>query len=213
MKKIVLLFLISFGSFAQENHAPLPPIPLEATFGHARLNFQAVLTRPISKNGKLGFFNLSTAAADYANTPTETEMVVINNLTYTLAGNFKAAAGAQWNNKFGLVPQIGMQYFKANRTWLLVLNPSITLQPVKNFETLGLVEYKPALSKSIQLYTRAQVLYIQNLQDGQHGRSAIILRAGLSFSKFTLGLGANFDYYGPKKMEKDNVGLFARLNL
>ena len=205
--------ILANAAFAQDNHAPLAPIPVEATFGTNRLQFQAVINRPISANGKLSFFNLSTGAVDYNNTPSETEMVVVNNLTYTLFGNVKLTGGAEWHFKLGLVPQVGLQYFKANRTWLVMLNPSINMQPVKNIETIGILEFKPAISAATQLYTRAQILHVQGLQDGLHARSALMLRAGITKGKFTAGLGANFDYYGPMKFEKDNVGLFTRLTL
>ena len=82
----ILLLFCSVVVFGQD-HAPAmpaPPIPVEATFGTNRLQFQAVINRPISANGKLSYFNLSTGAVDYNNTPSETEMVVVNNLTYTL---------------------------------------------------------------------------------------------------------------------------------
>lgn len=205
--------LFASATFAQDNHAPLPPIPVEATFGNNRVQFIGVINRPISADGKLGYFNLSTGAADYSNTPSETELVVVNNLTYKLIGNIKLTGGAIWNYKLGLVPQVGLQYFKANRTWLIMLNPSINMQPVKAVETIGILEFKPALSPKSQLYTRAQILYSQGLQDGLHARSALMLRAGVTLNKFTVGLGANFDYYGPMKMEKDNIGLFTRLTL
>ena len=201
------------AAFAQDNHAPLPPLPVEATFGNNRLHFQAVINRPVSANGKLSFFNLSTGAVDYSNTASETEIVVVNNLTYSLFGNIKLTGGAELHYKLGLVPQLGLQYFKANRTWLVLVNPSINMQPSKSTATIGIVEYKPALSQKTQLYTRAQVLYIQSLEDGKHARSAFMLRAGITKGKFTVGLGVNFDYYGPMKMEKDNVGLFTRLAL
>jgi hypothetical protein len=186
---------------------------VEATFGNNRLHFQAVINRPVSANGKLSFFNLSTGAVDYSNTASETEMVVVNNLTYSLFGNIKLTGGAEWHYKLGLVPQVGLQYFKANRTWLVLVNPSINLQPSRSSATIAIVEYKPSISPKVQLYSRAQVLYIQSLQDGKHARSALMLRAGVTKGKFTVGLGANFDYYGPTKMEKDNVGLFTRLAL
>lgn len=205
--------LFASAAFAQDNHAPLPPLPVEATFGNNRLHFQAVINRPVSANGKLSFFNLSTGAVDYSNTASETEMVVVNNLTYSLFGNVKLTGGAEWHYKLGLVPQVGLQYFKANRTWLVLVNPSINLQPSRSSATIAIVEYKPSISAKVQLYTRAQVLYIQNLQDGKHARSALMLRAGITQGKFTVGLGANFDYYGPMKMEKDNIGLFTRLAL
>jgi hypothetical protein len=196
-----------------QDHAPLPPLPVEAVFGNNRLQFQAVINRPISADGKLSFFNLSTGMVDYKNTASETEMVVVNNLTYSLFGNIKLTGGAEWHYKLGLIPQLGLQYFKANRTWLVLLNPSLNMRPSKSLGTIGLVEYKPMLSKKTQLYTRAQILHIQNLQEGIHARSALMLRAGITQGKFTVGLGANFDYYGPLKMEKDNVGLFTRLSL
>ena len=111
------------------------------------------------------------------------------------------------------MPQVGLQYFKANRTWLFLLNPSINFQPSRSLSTIGIMEFKPAISKTITFYSRAQVLYIQNLSESIHARSALMFRSGLTFSKFTIGLGTNLDYYGPMKMEKDNVGLFARINL
>ena len=209
----VYALLLAQATYAQDNHAPLPPIPVEAMFGNKRVQFIGVLNRPVSANGRLGYFNLSTGMVDYSNTSAETELVIVNNLTYTLFKNIRATAGAEWHYKLGLVPQIGLQYFKANRTWLFLLNPSVNFQPSRSLSTIGIVEFKPTISKAISFYSRTQVLYVQNLSEGIHARSALMLRAGLTFSKFTVGLGTNFDYYGPIKMRKDNVGLFTRLTL
>ena len=205
--------LLTTATYAQDNHAPLPPIPLEAMFGNNRLQFIGILNRPVTADGKLSYFNLSTGMVDYSNTADQTELVIVNNLTYSLFKNIRATAGAEWHYKLGLVPQVGLQYFKANRTWLFLLNPSFNFQPSRSLSTIGIVEFKPAISKAISFYSRTQVLYIQNLSESVHARSVLMLRAGLSFSKFTVGLGTNFDYYGPNKMRKDNVGLFTRLNL
>jgi hypothetical protein len=211
----VFLFtlLLAPATYAQDNHAPLPPIPVETMFGNNRIQFIGILNRPVTTDSKLSYFNLSTGMVDYSNTVDQTELVIVNNLTYTLFKNIRATAGAEWHYKLGLVPQVGLQYFKANRTWLFLLNPSFNFQPSRSLSTIGIVEFKPPISKAISFYSRTQVLYIHNLSEGVHARSVLMLRAGLSFSKFTVGLGTNFDYYGPKKMGKDNVGLFARLNL
>ena len=210
----ILLFcsIVVFG----QDHAPAmpaPPIPVEATFGNNRVQFIGVLNRPVSADGKLSYFNLSTGMVDYSNTASETELVIVNNLTYALFGNIRATAGAEWHYKLGLVPQVGLQYFKANRTWLFLLNPNINLQPSKAISTIGIVEFKPAISKDLAFYSKAQILHVASLSEGTHARSALMLRAGITKGKFTVGLGANFDYYGPLKIEKDNVGLFTRLAL
>ena len=205
--------LFASATFAQDNHAPLPPIPVEATFGHNRIQFIGVINRPVSADGKLSYFNLSTGMVDYKNTASETELVIVNNLTYSLFGNIRATAGAEWHYKLGLVPQVGLQYFKANRTWLFLLNPNMNVQPSRAISTIGIVEFKPAISKDLSFYSKAQILHVASLSEGTHARSALMLRAGITKGKFTVGLGANFDYYGPMKMEKDNVGLFTRLAL
>jgi len=220
-KRVHLFFLLcsllfANAAFAQDNHAPTmpaPPIPVEATFGNNRVQFIGVLNRPVSADGKLSYFNLSMGMVDYKNTASETEMVIVNNLTYSLFGNIRATAGAEWHYKLGLVPQVGLQYFKANRTWLFLLNPNLNLQPSKAISTIGIVEFKPAISKALSFYSKAQVLHVASLSEGTHARSALMLRAGITKGKFTTGLGANFDYYGPKKIEKNNVGLFTRLAL
>jgi hypothetical protein len=205
--------LFAKPAFGQENHAPVPPIPVEATFGNNRVQFIGVLNRPVSADGKLSYFNLSMGMVDYKNTASETEMVIVNNLTYALFGNIRATAGAEWHYKLGLVPQVGLQYFKANRTWLFLLNPNINFQPTRSISTIGIVEFKPAISKDLSFYSKAQILQVASLSEGIHARSALMLRAGITKDKFTVGLGANFDYYGPKKIEKNNVGLFTRLAL
>jgi hypothetical protein len=208
--------LTANAAFAQDNHAPAmpaPPIPVEATFGNNRVQFIGVLNRPVSANGKLSYFNLSMGMVDYSNTASETEIVIVNNLTYSLFGDIRATAGAEIHYKLGLVPQVGLQYFKANRTWLFLLNPNINFQPSRNFSTIGIVEFKPAISKDLSFYSKAQILHVASLSEGTHARSALMLRAGITKGKFTVGLGANFDYYGPMKIEKDNVGLFTRLAL
>jgi len=216
-KSFVFIFLFGLlltpATYAQDKHAPLPPIPVETTFGNNRVQFIGVLNRPVSADGRLSYFNLSTGMVDYSNTPEETELVIINNLTYSIFKNIRATAGAEWHHKLGFVPQVGLQYFKANRTWLFLLNPSFNFQPSRSLSTIGIVEFKPAISKTISFYSRTQVLYVQNLSESVHARSTLMFRAGLTFSKVTVGLGTNLDYYGPMKMEKNNMGLFARLNL
>ena len=82
MKRILICLLFcSVAALAQENHAPLPPIPVEATFGNNRVQFIGVLNRPVSSDGKLSYFNLSTGMVDYSNTASETEIVIVNNLS------------------------------------------------------------------------------------------------------------------------------------
>jgi hypothetical protein len=84
---------------------------------------------------------------------------------------------------------------------------------VFNFETFALLENKPQLTDKLGLYTRVQGLYNHNTKQDFHDRSYLYLRAGLSIKKYQFGLGANFDRYGPFKINQENYGLFVRVEI
>ena len=207
MKKLLILCLFPLISFSQA------PIPAEVMFGNNRTNFLMILNRPVDAKGRFHFFNVTVGAADYQNTPSETEIVVNNSLTYALGHNFHATAGAQWHLKLGFVPTVGVEYLKARPDFLLVIFPTFNMLPNKNLETVGIFEYKPALSKQTRLYTRLQAMYNQDMTLEAHARSAYSVRAGISIKQFTVGLGSNLDYYGPMKFDKTNHGLFVQVRL
>jgi len=204
--------------FAQESKnlygpIPTPPTPVEVMLGNNRANLLIILSKPIDAKNKFSFFNVTVGAADYQNNPAETDMVINNALLYNLGKNIYASVGMQWNYKVGLVPSVGLQYFKASPDYLVVIFPSYNIMPNAGFETVALAELKPKLSEKVRLYTRIQGLYVQDLEMGLHAKSAFSLRAGLSFGKYTVGLGTNADYYGPMKFEKWNTGAFLQLKL
>lgn len=82
-----------------------------------------------------------------------------------------------------------------------------------NFDALALVEYKPEINEKLNLYTIVQGLYTHNLGYDYHSRSYVMLRAGLTYKDITFGAAANFDWYGPMKINKNNFGGFVAVNL
>lgn len=86
--------------------------------------------------------------------------------------------------------------------------------PERNSETVGIVEYKPLLNENLRLYTHARVLYNHNITLSAHDRSFYYFRLGLTFGrKYTFGAAANFDYYGPNRVYKDNFGGFFKVDI
>ena len=189
------------------------PLPVEVMAGNNRANLLIIINRPIDAAGKFNFFNVTVGAADYQNTPSETEMVINNAITYGLGKGFSAASGLQWHYKLGFVPTVGFQFLKASPDYLIVIFPTYNFKPGSAFETVAITEFKPKLSNKLRLYTRLQGLFVQDIKNDVHARSGTSLRVGLTFDKFTLGLGSNFDAYGPKKFEKSNHGLFFQMRL
>jgi hypothetical protein len=211
MKK--LLFLVACSFYLSSVLGQKAPLPVEVMAGNNRANLLIIINRPIDAAGKFNFFNVTVGAADYQNTPAETEMVINNSITYGLGKGFSAASGLQWHYKLGFVPTVGFQFLKASPDYLIVIFPTYNFKPGPALETVALAEYKPKLSDKIRLYTRLQGLIVHDIKNDVHARSGISLRAGLTFDKFTIGLGSNFDAYGPKKFEKSNHGFFLQMRL
>jgi hypothetical protein len=211
MKNFYLI--IAFVASVSTVFAQKAPLPVEVMAGNNRANLLIIINRPIDAAGKFNFFNVTVGAADYQNTPSETEMIINNSITYGLGKGFSAASGLQWHYKLGFVPTVGFQFLKASPDYLIVVFPTLNFKPGHAFETVALAEYKPKLSEKVRLYTRLQGLLVRDIEVGTHARSGLTLRAGLTFDKFTVGLGSNFDAYGPMKFEKSNHGLFLQMRL
>lgn len=211
MKKLFILLFLACSHLLFAQQKPQPPIPIEVMFGNNRANFQLTINKQIA--GRWWYGNITTATADYQNRRSETELVMVNSLIYRFQNNLGASAGLQYHFLKGFVPNIALHASYANPTWLLVLTPYLNLMPDCNSETVGIVEFKPQLCQNLRLYTRAMGLYNHNITQNYHDRSFYYFRLGLSINRFTFGAAANLDYYGPKRICKENFGGFCKIDL
>jgi hypothetical protein len=225
MYKILLLFIalsLSSAAFAQQPTdrlgemppmRPNPPVPVEVFAGNNYLNFQMIVSKPFQQGSRFGFFNVTNFNGNYDNNLRRNEFLTQGLVNFEVYKGISLAAGATMNYVTGFRPTAGLQYLYGNREWLIVLLPRMDLRDDYNFETFGLVEYKPQLTKKLGLYTRVQGLYNHNIKQEFHDRSYLYFRAGFSYQNYQFGLGANFDRYGPMKVSGDNFGLFLRVLL
>jgi hypothetical protein len=131
-------------------------------------------------------------------------------VSYNLYKGFGVTTGISLNNVSGFSPTAGIQYAHTSRTILLVFAPNINLTNSHNVEGVFVSEYRPVLKRNLSLYTRLQGFYNYDLKYKSHQRSYINTRLGLSIGLFSFGAGANFDWYGPLKIYKENYGPFLR---
>lgn len=225
MYKKFLIFIalgVSSVSFAQQHTdslgkmqpiRPNPPVPVEVFAGNNYLNFQMIVSKPFKQGSRFGFFDVTNFNGNYDNNLRKNEFLTQGLVNFEVYKGISLAAGATMNYVTGFRPTAGLQYLFGNREWLVVLLPRMDLRDDYNFETFGLVEYKPQLTKTLGLYTRVQGLYNHNTKQEFHDRSYLYFRAGLSYQNYQFGLGANFDRYGPMKVSGDNFGLFVRVLL
>lgn len=212
MKKTsyLLLFLLLITSISAQVK-PTPPIPYETLFGDKR----AVLTFAINKQieGKFHYSNITSAATYYDFRPATAEVVSVNSFLYQFNRLVGAGATMQYHFYKGFVPGVSASFSYANPTWLLLFNPYYNFKPWSNLETVGIVEYKPQVANNLRLFTRVQGFYGYDFEQSQRERAMLYLRLGMSYKKYTVGFGTNYDYYIPQLNSIQNTGAFFRVDI
>lgn len=183
-------------------------IPVETMLSNRKVNYLSILNFSLGKNNNFGYFSVITIATPYDHNNAPNELILSSALTYKLTDKLFTAGGLQYHFLKGIVPYAGLQFFTANPKWLFVLSPSIAFAANTSLQNIGIVEFKPRITNSLKLYTRAQGIYNVNLDNSLHERSLLYLRTGLTLQKTSLGFGFNTDFYGPSKIRQENFGIF-----
>lgn len=209
----ILLFSVYVNAQEHSSAPRITPIPVEVFAGNNYLNVQMVVAKHFTEKSKWGFFNMTNITGDYKNRLTNNEFVSQALLNYELFKGFSLTAGVAMNHKSGFRKIAGIQYVFANKKWLFITVPTVDLNDGHNIESINILEFKPQITQKLALYTRFQGLYVYNPTEAHHERSFVAMRAGLSFKNYQLGLGVDANWYGPHKAFKENVGVFARIQL
>jgi hypothetical protein len=219
MKRALLLFLFSVVGncvMAQDSLNTIKPkfsVPVEVLTGNNRLYFQLLIKKDFALNNKLGFFNLSSFAADYQNDISKNDALTSSALYYHIYKGFSINSGVAFSSSSGLKPFIGLQYIYAKPTFLLIYLPSFFYTNDNKVSNLAIVEYRPKIKGKWLAYSRIQGNFTFNTDENNHSRSYVYGRLGLTYSNFTFGVGSNLDWYGSMKKFRENYGIFFKINL
>lgn len=216
MKKIILfaagLFPLLFNS---QTHIPAsnPPVSFEALAGNKGFASQMTVNKAFDGSKRLGFFSVANISSKWDENNSKDAMIQAN-LTFEVLKNLRLVGGSHYTPNTGLRPTAGFMYAKNFNDFLLIVNPRfIGFSKSSIAEGFIMMEYKPKISENWKGYSRIQGLYSETIKDGEHARSYLMLRAGVSYKTITFGAGANFDSYGPFKESKHNYGVFAAARL
>ena len=213
---ILLLTLVIFSSnkmSAQpniENTHQSAPIPLEVFLSGDGWTSQVIIDKKFASDSKFGFFGLTYLKDNYDNSDYLKESINLAFLKYDLLKGISILSGVEFNSNWGFRPYAGAQYAYHNRIFTGVVNSGFQLTETKNFESLAIAEYRPAIKGAWSLYTHVQGLYSQNTVIGKHDRSFLYSRLGISYKTFSLGAALNYDWYGYGSMKISNhqFGIF-----
>jgi len=207
---VLIIFYSSYNPSSAQ--APEPPLPIELMPGNNSLYFQMVVKKKFAPESRFGFFSVATYTVPWDDF-SRVDITLPVLFTYNLGKGFALTAGGRINNVIGFNPLAGLQHTYASKQILTVTVASLFLNEYSDGEIFGLYEYKPPLNEKWSIYSRLQFLYVHGLEDNQHGRSYLYLRAGVKRNALAFGVGTNLDRYGPDKIFKENYGVFVKWDL
>lgn len=210
---IICSVLLSITSFAQpENNtnSKLTPIPAELFLGTKEWSYQMVIDKKFTDSGQFGIFGLAYLRANYDNDVYLRESLNLALFKYNIYKGISVLSGALYSSHWGYRPYAGAQYLYHSRKFMFMINSGLHLTETKNFETIAMVEYHPAIKGAWSLYTRVQGMYSFNTLINEHDRSYLYGRLGLSYKTYSAGLALNYDVYGFDAMQIRNhqLGIF-----
>ncbi|PIF45221.1 hypothetical protein CLU96_2222 [Chryseobacterium sp. 52] len=190
-----------------------PPVVFEALAGNTGFASQMTVNKGFEDSKKLGFFSVANISSKWSEDHSKDAMIQAN-ITFEVIKNIRLLGGSHYTPTTGLRPTAGLIYSRNFNGFLLIINPRfIGFSKSSIAEGFVMMEYKPKISENWKGYSRIQGLYSETIKDGEHARSYLMLRIGMSYKSITFGAGANFDSYGPFKESKQNYGIFAAARL
>jgi hypothetical protein len=221
MKKIHLLSILFIAAFsihqvqAQDSIKVFSPktVLVEELVGNKRQFLQLLVNKVFVEKEKIGLLSITSYAADYKDNLSNNEFQNTTLIYHQLFKGISINSGVSFTSIEGLKNFVGLQYMYQSKSFSLIYLPSYYFTNSHKISNTALLEYKPAISKNWSLYTRLQVHYNHNLETGNHFRSYVYSRLGLTYKYFSFGLGHNFDRYGADKNSKNNYGVFLKLSL
>ena len=182
------------------------PASIEAMVGEQNYFYQHAFSGSFVSS-RFGFFHTSSVHAFYDSDDLN-ELMSQSYVTYALAGFVKVAVGTFYASKPGISPAASLQFRYAHRDFKASLVPRIDLQKNGSVEVMMLLEYNPAITESIQFYSRAQ--FMTNYGPYHHNRSYQNFRAGLQVNQTVMGIALNIDERGSDITTLHNLGVFLR---
>ena len=119
-----------------------------------------------------------------------------------------------YNSFGGFSERLSGKFTLKNSSALLVVIPTIAYSEKKDAglgEIFTQFQIQKPLSKKISLWLNGQFLTVWD-KFKSHSRSFQQLRLGASYEGHQIGLGLDFDQYGPEPITQSNLGLFYRKN-
>ncbi len=205
MARLVVLILCMVGGASVNAQ----PVNIEVMLGKENFFYQHTLAKSLGSS-RFGFFHTSSLHAFYTSDNLN-EAMSQSYVTYRLTDYTRLAVGTFYAIKPGISVAAALQCAYAYRNFRASLVPRIDIERGGSVEMMMLLEYCPAITERITLYSRAQ--FMTNYGPNHHNRSYQNFRTGLRVKKTVAGVALNIDERGSEITTLHNLGVFLRYEL
>ena len=185
-----------------------PPVTIEVLTGDAGIASQMIINKSFRSVPRLGFLLLQIFPQNGTKQPQKDAMSQAN-ITFEIVKGLRLFGGMHYTPTTGLRPTTALMYTINYKSLLLSIGPRIDLSKNSNAEGFVMAEYKPEINENWKIYSRVQGLYAQNLNSGEHARSYLMLRLGLSYKEIRFGFRSELGCVWSGKAGKQNYGVFS----
>lgn len=212
---LLVAALSTENSYAQDSTASFMPqsISVEEMVGNKQQYFQILVNKVYVEEKKIGMLSISSYAANEKFAPGENEFQNTTLIYHHIFSGVSINSGTSFTSAEGLYNFVGLQYLYQSKSFSVIYMPGYYFINIHKISNLALLEFMPDLDENWSVYSRLQLHYNHNLENGKHFRSYVYSRLGLTYKYFSFGLAYNYDSYSADKNIKNNYGIFLKWNL
>jgi len=186
---------------------------VEEMVGDKRQFLQLLVNKVFIENKKIGLLSISSYAASYKENSGINEFQNITLIYHHLIRGININSGTSFTSADRLEIFMGLQYMYKNKVLSLIFMPAYYFINSHKISNFALIELKPSINENWSVYLSLQLHYNHDLENGNHFRSFVYSRLGLTYKYFSFGLAYNFVRYGAGKNTIYNYGVFLKLTL
>ncbi|RAJ12288.1 hypothetical protein [Arenibacter echinorum] len=214
MKRIIII--TSFLTIGFANHLQAQFTQVELFSGLDKTDFTLYSSYTITKSKTLSINTLAffQKFKDEENQGFD-EIGVQPTLFWNFNKNISIGPSLYYNSIAGYSGRLSAKFALKHSRVVFVIIPTIAHSEQTNdsyAEAFAQFQFNTPINHNLSLWLNGQFLTVWDMFK-THSRSFQQLRAGLSYKGHQLGIGLDFDQYGPNPIEKSSFGLYYRKTL
>ena len=212
----IIIIITSFLTIGFANHLQAQFTQIELFSGFDKTDFTSYSSYPINEENTMSIATLAFFQKFNKKKNEDFDEVGVQpTLFWNINKNISIGSSLYYNSIVGYSERLSAKFTLKSSRLLLVFIPTVGhYQQTKNSyaEAFAQFQFNTPINDKVSLWLSGQFLTVWD-KFKRHSRSLQQLRFGVSFNGHQLGIGLDFDQYGPNPIKKSSFGMYYRKNL